>query len=87
MRESRPREKRQRRSRGPAAQAGGIIVVKDFGDNLEAALKEFKRTAAANMAEARRHQTFMPTPTRGARRRRGKRLETRRIALGLERRL
>jgi ribosomal protein S21 len=63
-----------------------VIVVKDFGDNLEAALKEFRRTAAANMAEARRRQAFMPEPTRYARKRRGKRLEKRRIALGLERR-
>ncbi len=87
MRESRPREKRQlKRYKGPTAQAGGAIVVKDFGDNLEAALKEFKRTAAANMAEARRRQTFMAVPTRGARKRRGKRLEIRRVALGLERR-
>lgn len=63
-----------------------MIVVEDFGYNLEAALKEFKRTAAANMAEARRRQAYMPTPTRGARKRRGKQLEVRRIALGLERR-
>lgn len=81
------REKRQvRRSRGPLARAGGIIVVKDFGNNLESALKTFRRTAAANMAEARRRQAFMAKPTRSARRRRGKRLEVRRIALGLERR-
>ncbi len=80
------REKRVRRSRGPTARAGGVVVVKDFSNNLEFALKEFKRTAAANQAEARRRQTFMPKPTRGARKRRGKRLEIRRIALGLERR-
>ena len=81
------REKRQfRRSRGPGARAGGVIVVQDFGYNIEAALKEFKRTAAANMAEARRRQAFQPIPTRSARKRRGKRLEIRRIALGLERR-
>ena len=86
MRDSKPREKRQRRSRGPAARAGGIIVVKDFGHNFEAALKEFRRTAAANMAEARRRQCFVPEPTRNTRRRRGKRLEIRRVALGLERR-
>ena len=63
-----------------------MIVLEDFGRNIEAALKEFKRTAAANMAEARRRQAHMPRPTRSARRRRGKRLEIRRIALGLERR-
>ena len=80
------REKRIRRSKGPAARAGGVIVVEDFGYNLEAALKEFKRTAAANQAEARRRQAFVPKPTRGARKRRGKRLEIRRVALGLERR-
>ncbi len=80
------REKRIRRSKGPTARAGGVIVVKDFGGNLESALKEFKRTAAANQAEARRRQTFMPKPTRGARKRRGKQLEIRRVALGLERR-
>ena len=86
MKDSKPREKRQRRSRGPSARAGGIIVVKDFGHNIEAALKEFRRTSAANMAEARRRQCFAPEPTRNARRRRGKRLEIRRVALGLERR-
>ena len=81
------REKRQfRRSKGPTARRGGVIVLEDFGYNLEAALKEFKRTAAANMAEARRRQAFQPIPTRGARKRRGKRLEIRRVALGLERR-
>ncbi len=80
------REKRVRRSKGPTARAGGVIVVKDFSSNLEFALKEFKRTAAANQAEARRRQMFMPKPTRGARKRRGKQLEIRRIALGLERR-
>ncbi len=79
-------EKRPRRSKGPTARAGGVIVVEDFGSNLEAALKEFKRTAAANQAEARRRQTFIPKPTRGARKRRGRQLEIRRIALGLERR-
>ena len=67
------------------ARAGGIIVIKDFGHNLEAALKEFRRTAAANMAEARRRQCFIPKPTRDTRRRRGKKLEIRRVALGLER--
>ena len=85
MRDSRSREKGQRRSRGPSARAGGIIVVEDFGHNLEAALREFRRTAAANMAEARRRQCFMSKPTRNTRRRRGKRLEIRRVALGLER--
>ncbi len=81
------REKRQlRRYKGPTARAGGAIVVKDFGDNLEAALKMFRRTAAANMAEDRRRQVFIPKPTRNARKRRGKRLEIRRVALGLERR-
>ena len=86
MRDLKPREKRQRRSRGPVARAGGIIVVKDFGHNLEVALREFRRTAAANMAEARRRQVFISKPTRNTRRRRGKRLEIRRVALGLERR-
>ena len=80
------REKRPRRYKGPTAQAGGVIVVKDFGSNLEAALKTIRRTAAANMAEARRRQAFVAKPTRSARKRRGKRLEIRRIALGLERR-
>ncbi len=81
------REKRPgRRSRGPRARAGGVIVLQDFGYNIEAALKEFRRTAAANLAEARRRQAFVPTPTRKARKRRGKRLEIRRIELGLERR-
>ncbi len=83
MKREKKHEQRPRR-KGPPAQPGGVIEVSDFGHNLEAALREFRRTSAVNLAEDRRRRVFMPKPTRNARRRRGKILDKRRIALGLE---
>ncbi len=72
-------ERRPRRSK-TTARPGGVVVVSDFGGSLESALKEFKRTSAAEAAEDRRHRTFSPKPTRNARRLRGRAMEKRREA-------
>ena len=59
------------------------VQLVDFRGNGDKMLKVFIKATAPLVLAARRNSRFSPKPTRAARKRRGKELEKRRVALEL----
>jgi len=59
------------------------VQLEDFRGNGDKMLKVFIKATAPLVLAARRNSRFSPKPTRAARKRRGKELEKRRVALEL----
>ena len=57
-----------------------VVEIGTGRRGFEPSLKRFSKMTSDIVSESKRRQYFVPTPTRGARRRRGKELEKRRQA-------